>query len=308
MLFSVLSLWTFTALTLGGSLGNHDADAVNAKTSLTFLYQNNLNESDSANHVGAILLDPMEPQHAHEACQAIGESLLSRRTIEEHWDDFSTLFAYLVYSCLEKQHEGAHIDDGVVSLRSSRGRASYSHIPEFHVKLPVLCTQTSTGNDTSSPDKTMLVRSGGNSYVGYRDQKSFRFLGIPYANPAERFKYAELYSGQSETIQTTEYGPQCLQAGGGSEDCLFLNIYTPYIPKDGDKKDLRPVLLWIYGGGFTGGSSSDPLTEGGNLASREDIVVVNFNYRLSNLGFFAVPGTDIKGNYGISDQVVALEV
>ncbi len=64
--------------------------------------------------------------------------------------------------------------------------------------------------------------------------------------------------------------------------------------------------VWIHGGGFTGGSGADPLSDGGNLASREDIVVVNTNYRLSTLGFLAIPGTAIKGNYGIGDQIVAL--
>jgi hypothetical protein len=71
---------------------------------------------------------------------------------------------------------------------------------------------------------------------------------------------------------------------------------------------LRPVFFWIHGGGFTSGSAADPGTDGGNLASREDIVVVHIQYRLSTLGFLAIPGTDIKGNYGIADQINALEV
>lgn len=69
---------------------------------------------------------------------------------------------------------------------------------------------------------------------------------------------------------------------------------------------LSSVLLWIHGGGFTGGVGSDPGSDGQQLASREDVVVVTFNYRLSTYGFLAVPGTDIKGNYGIGDQITAL--
>lgn len=86
-----------------------------------------------------------------------------------------------------------------------------------------------------------------------------------------------------------------------------MNIQTPYIPKAGSKANLRPVLMSIYGGGFTGGNSG-PFSglDTGNLASREDIVGVQFNYRLSTLGFLAIPGTKIKGNFGISDQVTAL--
>jgi carboxylesterase type B len=64
----------------------------------------------------------------------------------------------------------------------------------------------------------------------------------------------------------------------------------------------------MAGGGFTGGTGADAGSDGGNLASREDIVVVNVNYRLSTLGFLAIPGTDIKGNFGIADQINALKV
>lgn len=67
------------------------------------------------------------------------------------------------------------------------------------------------------------------------------------------------------------------------------------------------MMFWIHGGGFTGGSGADSLSDGGNLASKEDVVVVSINYRLSTLGFLAVPGTDIKGNYGIADQITALD-
>jgi carboxylesterase type B len=71
---------------------------------------------------------------------------------------------------------------------------------------------------------------------------------------------------------------------------------------------LRPVFFWIHGGGFTSGSAADAGADGGNLASREDIVVVQIQYRLSTLGFLAIPETDITGNYGIADQINALEV
>lgn len=175
----------------------------------------------------------------------------------------------------------------------------------------MLCTQSSNENTpgaTATPSNQIVVASGGNQYVGFRNQKSFRFLGIPYADPPKRFEYTTLYSPKSQTINATAYGSECAQVGGGSEDCLVLNIQTPYIPKAGSTKDLRPVLFWIHGGGFTDGTGADPLTDGGDLASREDIVVVTINYRLSTLGVLAIPGTDIRGNYGIADQILALEV
>jgi carboxylesterase type B len=173
-----------------------------------------------------------------------------------------------------------------------------------------LCTQSANnGSSSAGPvnGSTISVATGGNTYIGYRNQKSFRFLGIRYADKPQRFKYSSLYSEKGQIIQATTYGSQCAQRSGGSEDCLFLNIQTPYIPKAGSKKQLRPVLFWIHGGGFTDGSGADSLSDGGNLASKEDLVVVNINYRLSTLGFLAIPGTDIKGNYGIADQITALD-
>jgi hypothetical protein len=66
-------------------------------------------------------------------------------------------------------------------------------------------------------------------YVGYRDQKSFRFLGIPYADLVAHFEYSQPYSQQQQTVQATQQGSECPQYGFGNEDCLFLSIYTHYI-------------------------------------------------------------------------------
>ncbi|KKK24410.1 hypothetical protein P175DRAFT_0445717 [Aspergillus ochraceoroseus IBT 24754] len=286
----------------------------NERTSLTLLYQNNLNISDHENHVGTIVLDPMGQQDIRDACEELGESMISFSTIIDHKDDFRWMFSYLFYSNGQRgQEEHAHfyIQDGVLSV--TKGVENFSHytFPSHNLELPVLCTQTSTGSTAdrgkNANRKLVRVRSEGNTYVGFRDQKSFRFLGMPYADPPARFTYPVLYSPKSQFIRATEYGPRCTQVDGGGEDCLYLNIQTPYIPKANSKEKLKAVLFWIHGGGFTGGSSADPLTDGGNLASREDIVVVSINYRLSTLGFLAVPGTDLRGNYGIADQVLALE-
>lgn len=93
-----------------------------------------------------------------------------------------------------------------------------------------------------------------------------------------------------------------------SEDCLYLNVWT-----DAEKADeKRPVMVWIHGGGFSGGSGTVPLYDGEELA-KKGIVVVNINYRLGVLGFMSHPelskesdfGT--SGNYGILDQIAALK-
>ena len=85
-----------------------------------------------------------------------------------------------------------------------------------------------------------------------------------------------------------------------SEDCLFLNIWTP-----GTDAAARPVMVWIHGGAFTIGSGSDGLYDGAMLASRGDVVVVTINYRLGALGFLHLPALE-ESNFGMRDQVAAL--
>ncbi|KAF1997353.1 acetylcholinesterase precursor [Amniculicola lignicola CBS 123094] len=280
----------------------------NAKTSLSLVYQNNLNSSDDKNHVGALILDATIGYQAAAACAALNERLFSKATLQEHKTDFTRLIAYQDFSNSFDTVGGFHIDGGTVVW--DRQFVFSSQAGSSQKRLPVLCTQSATnGLSSAGPvnGSQVAIASGSNTFVGYRNQKSFRFLGIPYANLPQRWQYSSLYTKKDQTIQATAYGSQCAQGSSGSEDCLFLNIQTPHIPKAGSKKNLRPVLFWIHGGGFTGGNGADGLSDGGNLASREDLVVVTINYRLSTLGFLAIPGTDIKGNYGIADQITALD-
>lgn len=110
-------------------------------------------------------------------------------------------------------------------------------------------------------------------------------------------------------MSALRYGSECLQYTIGSEDCFFLNIWTPYLPSPNntDKSNLKPVMFWIHGGAFTSGTGSDPTFDGGNLASRGDVVVVTINYRLGTLGFLALDDGTTRGNYGLADQITALE-
>jgi len=90
---------------------------------------------------------------------------------------------------------------------------------------------------------------------------------------------------------------------------LFLNIWTPHLPAHGgdSKEDLKPVMFWIHGGAFTSGTANDPTFDGGNIASRGDVVMVAVNYRLSTLGFLALDDGVTNGNYGLADQINALD-
>lgn len=150
-----------------------------------------------------------------------------------------------------------------------------------------------------------------NSIHSSRDQLSFRFLGVPYANSPKRWEFSTVFDNKSVTnIDATNFGSQCWQTGSQpfSEDCLFLNIFTSYLPASNSKRSqLRPVLFWVHGGAFTSGTGADPTFDGGALVSRGDLVVVTINYRLSSLGFLALNDGVVTGNYGLQDQITALK-
>lgn len=146
------------------------------------------------------------------------------------------------------------------------------------------------------------------------------FLGIPYATPPLgklRFRPPRPPQAWPGIRKATGFGPMAPQVNGvaafvvpGSrqdEDCLTLNVWTP--STDSAK---RPVMVWIHGGAFRQGGSCSSLYEGAALARRGDVVVVTLNYRLGALGFLSHPSltdeeTGICGNWGLLDQVAALE-
>ncbi|KGO69806.1 Carboxylesterase, type B [Penicillium italicum] len=189
-------------------------------------------------------------------------------------------------------------------------------------KLPALCTSSppvTTDLDRAARETTKLtVTSDDYTVTGYRDARSFRFLGVPFASPPIddlRFAPPENYSGPNN-IDATSMGDSCIQSpsalstvpiGGMSEDCLYLNVFTPLLPHDDTKNTaLRPVAVYLYGGSFTKGTASMIDYDGGNFASRSDVVVVTLNYRLGALGFLST-GNLTTGSYGIQDQIMALK-
>lgn len=146
------------------------------------------------------------------------------------------------------------------------------------------------------------------------------FKGIPYAAPPVgefRWRPPQAVTPWQGIRDAKEYGPNCAQGGwgaapgtiqqGSSEDCLYLNLWKPVDAKSGAK---LPVMVWIHGGGFTGGSGSDI---SGNQFAQQGIILITFNYRLGRLGFFAFPAlseehpNEPKGNYGFMDQIAALK-
>ena len=143
------------------------------------------------------------------------------------------------------------------------------------------------------------------------------FKGIPYGAPPMgdlRWRAPQPVKPWSGVRIASEVGPACvgrnfgsIPASGMSEDCLYLNVWTP-TQEIGAK---LPVLVWIHGGGFQGGSGYHPYYEGEEFA-RHGVVVVTFNYRVGVLGFLAHPelskesAAHASGNFGMLDQVAAL--
>src|SRR5690606_6318522 len=101
--------------------------------------------------------------------------------------------------------------------------------------------------------------------------------------------------------------PQNGRGGPGSEDCLFLNVWTPAL-RDGKQ---RPILVYLHGGGYDTGSGSDPLYDGTRLCLRGDVVVITLNHRLNAFGYLHLAGLlgadyASSGNTGQLDLVAAL--
>lgn len=137
------------------------------------------------------------------------------------------------------------------------------------------------------------------------------FRGVPYGADTgpRRFEPPVPPAPWREPRSGREYGSASPQRGGEpnqSEDCLRLNVWTPGL--DGGR---RPVIVYIHGGAYSTGSGSSPLTDGGRLAARGDVVVATVNHRLGPLGYASLarlgPGFEDTGNLGQLDLVLALE-
>jgi para-nitrobenzyl esterase len=143
--------------------------------------------------------------------------------------------------------------------------------------------------------------------IGLKKDGMNEYLGIPYALPPVgtlRWTPPQPYGPlPTNPFHATEFGNVCPQAGGGDENCLFLNVFTPAA----GGSDL-PVMVWIHGGGLVEGSSNSYNPQW--LVS-EGVIVVSLNYRLGYLGFFAQTAIDAEGhengNYGLMDQQLALQ-
>lgn len=153
------------------------------------------------------------------------------------------------------------------------------------------------------------------------DHKVRAFKGIPFAAPPVgdlRWKPPQPAGAWEGVRSAKEFGSHCYQSAtykdmvfhdpGPSEDCLTLNVWTPADAEPGS----LPVMVWIYGGGFVAGGTSEHRQDGQYLAHK-NVVVVSMNYRLGIFGFFTYPQLvdesihHAAGNYGLLDQAAAIE-
>ncbi len=149
---------------------------------------------------------------------------------------------------------------------------------------------------------------------GYADGTIKVFKGVRYGGDtgSRRFRPPAPPAPWTRTLECVAYGSASPQAGQvdepQSEDCLFLNVWTPGL-RDGAR---RPVMVYLHGGAYASGSGSSPLYDGARLCRRGDVVVVTVNHRLNVFGYgflarLAGPGFADSGNAGMLDIVLALK-
>lgn len=166
---------------------------------------------------------------------------------------------------------------------------------------------------------TTLVETPSGKVQGLEQGAITVWKGIPFAHPPiahRRFLPPQPLHPWSGVLDATQFGPASLQSARGnassadgiptSENCLSLNIWSP-----GADHEMRPVMVYLHGGGFVIGSASEPQCDGTSFATQHDMVVVTCNYRLGLLGFLYLgdlAGHDYaQGNVALLDQIAALQ-
>lgn len=158
------------------------------------------------------------------------------------------------------------------------------------------------------PAPVLRTREGLVRGVLSRNGRFFEYFGIPYAtvNETNRFQAPfppPTWNGVFDAVNENTWCPQS-SIGPivlGDQNCLKLNIYTPI-----QYTKLLPVMVYIHGGCFFGGTGS-PYLYGGDFFAEHDVVFVSINYRLSVEGFLCLGIKEAPGNAGLKDQVAALK-
>jgi para-nitrobenzyl esterase len=179
---------------------------------------------------------------------------------------------------------------------------------------PALFAQLNSNN-------TPAVKTLNGTVEGINASGIAEFKGIPFAAPPVgdlRWREPQPVKNWNGVRKADKFGPRAMQlnvfgdmnfrSNGMSEDCLYLNVWTP----SKTFKDKLPVLVYFYGGGYIAGDGSEPRYDGESMA-RRGIVAITVNYRLGVFGFFSYPDLTkesphhASGNYGLLDQAAALK-
>jgi para-nitrobenzyl esterase len=189
----------------------------------------------------------------------------------------------------------------------------------FGISLLIACTSHAQQTDTIA-SQTIHITSGDLRGITVGDVTSFK--GIPYAAPPVgeyRWRPPQPVKVWQGVRDANKFCSDCAQSGfqrtasgiapNSSEDCLFLNVWTP---SAATKQSKVPVMVWIHGGSFTGGSGAGA-GSAGDAFTKQGVILVTINYRLGRLGHFAFPALskehpeEYKGSYAYMDQIAALK-
>jgi len=186
----------------------------------------------------------------------------------------------------------------------------------FKVLLSVIYFSTNLPSGLCLENVTVSTKYGqleGTLMSTVNGKDIFAFLAVPYAKPPVgelRFQRTQRVEKWAGVYNATTAGPICVQNHiftsqvQGSEDCLYLNVYTPELPTDNSSVE-KAVMVFIHGGGFVQGTGRSDNYSPAKLLDY-DVVLVTFNYRLGPFGFLSTEDDNAPGNYGIWDQVEVL--
>ncbi|KAJ4446942.1 hypothetical protein ANN_13644 [Periplaneta americana] len=225
--------------------------------------------------------------------------------------------------------EGYHIEEYLLFMRlderlgivkeqgNERGANRPTHFDiGCHARIPSRNTILRWVASFRITGSTLKKKSPGRNSIALRlseatvRSRALRLLSLgPFEGPPQP---PESWTG---VLKATKEGPDCIQKPFpelpslpeivGDEDCLYLNVYTPRLPADGEATELLPVMFWIHSGGWVSGSGSSDLYGPQYLLDKE-IVLVTINYRLGPLGFLSTGDEVCPGNNGLKDQLAAL--
>ncbi len=207
-------------------------------------------------------------------------------------------------------------------MRAERGHNVRMLSRALKLLLCLLTGVAAMGVSAAAQQAPPVVRVDGGQLQGVVADGVVSYKGIPFAAPPvgdNRWRPPQPSSPWDGVRDASKFGADCAQAAfrpgavtmspTSSEDCLFVNLWRPAAAAPGAK---LPVMVWIYGGGFTGGSSAMPFTSGTQFA-KQGVILVAANYRVGRFGFFAFPALsqehpdELKGNYAYMDQIAALK-